>query len=682
MKTRKSTMRKTRLVPVGMVPLVNGEAAPCGTAMLASNVREQELALQVTGQPVVAGTIGVGERLLLVHGDHRVTSLDGTLRVDGVAVATVGALIVGAHAIGGLIVVVTRGGLVYLSQRDGGAWTVLDWTAACPRLSLTAACQTSSAEVAGITFDTPYSQWQAPLASTYVASLTALMRASWDSLTGAAVAQGRHCGPMLVRWAVRLHDDSYLWMSAPVRVGDETLANADRITANVTTSSNGFTGTQATVMQMIHYGLTIGVEQGIAADWLPLVKSIDVLATREASLLASGRVLDYRCYRRTTGPREYVLEMGLARRSAAEVASQLASSPWTLIATAPAAATMTGADFVAPIEALTLTNAQCASTATMATLTDVTCSADAAGRLYCCTAGGDIVVSVPGNALVEAHRRAVLGTVPLALAVVTRALYAGGFGRYAVYVFTDDGIYAVPHGATGQLGEARLVDRTVIAGVSPVEAGSDVWLVSRHGHLCRLSGSRLEVCQRDVDYRSLAWCNAWQELWMLPSSGDPVVRMASGRMSRRTVAISQLYSDPRHALAVSPSGQVLDLEREQEAVLAVSWHSHPVPLDELLGASLKRVVWHLSAAGAALTLKVMGQRGIMTGDSVMSETVVNGDVDQPLAAPAIAARARTVRLEVDGAMASGSLLLPTLLYTADSGYCGVNSYNRFNKDKP
>ena len=656
-------MKQTRIVPGGMVPLANGEAAPCGEAVLAHNVREQEHSLQVTGVPVAAGSIGAGERLLLITGPHCVTCNGGVVRVDGTTVLTVTDDIVGAHAIGSLVVIVTRGGLKYLS-RNGGSWAVLDPADAMPQLTLTPSYTTSSADIAAVTFAEPYSQWRAPLADTDTAALAALLRTAWDSLTSAAVAMGRHCSPMLVRWAVRLWDDSLLWMSDAVRVGDVTLANADRISAQVISTNSGFTGTEATVLPMTHYSLDIGIARGIGADWLPLVKSIDVYTTNEARLLAAGRTLDYRCITRTTGPREYVLEMGLARRSAAEIASELASSPWQLVATAPATAVMTGADFVAPTEPQTLTNTQCSAVRALTSLTDVTCSAAAAGLLYCCTASGDIVVSVPGNALVEANRRTVLGTMPLAMAVVTRALYSGGFGRYAVYVFTDDGIYAVPHGVNGALGEARLVERTVIAAdVPPVEAGSDVWLVSRHGHLCRLTGSRLEVCQRDVDYRALAWCNAWQELWMLPADGFPVVRMASGRASVRTVEASQLYSDPRHAVAVTAAGRVLDLEQEVPAVVPVRWHSHPVALDPLLGNALKRVVWHVSSPQAELTLKVMGQRGIMAGDSDLSVMTVSGATDHPLATPVVEARARTVRLTLDGTALTGSLLLPVLIYT-------------------
>ena len=661
MKTHK-LMKETRVKPVGMVPLTNVEAAQCGMAAVARNLRERDDAMQVTGTPAAVGAIDGADRLLLIDGDHLITCRGGEVKVDGVTVATLGDAIVGAHAVGQLLVVVTRGGLAYLSRHEG-SWVQLDPGDAVPQLTLRAQCATSRADIPAYTFAGTYREWRAPLADVDTSALRDILRGAWNVLTADAASMGHHVAPMLVRWAVRLLDDSYLWMSAPVRVGDETLANAERITATVNSSSSAFTGTQATVMPMVHYSLDIGVSGGIAAAWLPLVKSVDVLATSEARLLAAGGALDYRCFTRMAGQREYLLEMGLARRGAADIAAQLAASPWQLVATAPAAAVMTGADFVAPLEPLTMTNVQCGAVGAMTSLADVVCSTTAGGRLYCCTGSGDVVVSLPGNALVEAHRRSVLGTVPLAMAVVTRPLYSGGFGRYPVYVFTDDGIYAVPQGTTGRLGEARLVDRTVIAaGVRPVEAGRDVWLVSRHGQLCRLAGSQLMVVQRDGAYTALAWCDAFQELWLLPPGGFPVVMMASGRMSERTVAVGQLYSDPRHAVAVSAAGQVMDLEREQEAMMPVAWHSHPIALEPLMGRVVKRMVWHLSGGPVDITLRVTGQRGIMSGDSDVSLMTVTGGVNQPLATPVMAVPCRTVRLLLDGEARSGTLLLPALLY--------------------
>lgn len=655
----KKQMRKTRVEPRAMMPLTNVEAAPAGTAQRAQNLRECEQSLQVTGHPVNVGTIAAGDRLLTMSGGHVVTAHGQLIRIDGSTVITVGSEVVGAHAVGDMIVIVTRDGLVYLAQQ-GGNWTVMNPADAVPQLAFTVNTSTARADIAAYSFAEPYSQWQAPLADVDTTALAALLRTAWNHLNADARANGRYTAPMLVRWAVRLTDDTYLWMSDPVRVGDATLSNGERISALVNSSGNGFTGTQATAMTLTHYGLDIAVAQGIAPEWQAMVKSIDVFATSEAQLLNASQALDYRCLTRTTGQREYVLEMGLSRRSADAVAQQLSTSSWRLIATADSA----GGNFAAPVVPMTLTPVQCNALATPLQAIGVVCSTVAGGRLYLCTRGGDVVVSAPGNALIEAHRRSVLGVEPLAIAVVTKPLYSGGFGRYPVYVFSDDGIFAIPQSATGRLGEARLVDRTVIAAdVPPVEAGRDVWLMSRHGHLCRLSGSQLAVCRRNAGYRGMAWCNAYHELWLLPPSGYPEVMMESGSTSVRTVAASQLYSDPRHALAVTASGELLDLENEGAAAMPVAWRSHPVAVDHLMAQPVKRVVWHMSGDDVSLTLRVTGQRGIMAREVEVSRMTVTGAVNTPLASPTLAMHVRTLCLEVAGEALTGALLMPCLIYT-------------------
>lgn len=658
---KNTTMRELRVIPRGNVPHANGEAAGPGEATVTLNLREQEQSLQVTGEPVEVATIGTGERLLTMHDGEPVTCRDdGTVLIGGQVVIQVACPVVGAHAIGKLLVIVTRDGLTYLLP-DGDGWMALDPADAVPQLTFAEETAVNRADINAVTFAEPYSQWRAPLSEVDRTTLAGLLRTAWNALESDARAQGRHTAPMLVRWAVRLHDDSYLWMSDAVRVGDVTLENADRISALVDSSNSGFTGTQPTALSMKHYSLAIGMTRAIATAWQPLVKSIDVFATSEAQLLNASRELDYRCLTRTSGEREYILEMGLSRRGGDAIAWELAGSPWRLIATAVSTSQPGNATFAVPVQAMKLTASQCVMLATPMTVSDVVCSTAAGGRLYCCTAGGDVVVSGPGNALVEAHRCSVLASTILAMAVVTRPLYSGGFGRYPVYVFTDDGIYAIPQRASGTLGEARLVDRTVIAAtVKPVEAGGDIWLLSRHGHLCRLSGSRLTVAYRDMDCRAMAWCNVHDELWILPSTGAPVVVMPSGAMSVRSVAVTQLYSDARHALAVTATGAVLDLEQEQHGTMDVEWHSHPIALHPLMGKPIKRVVWHVVSDNADLTLRVNGQRGIMAQDRELSHTVVNGAVDQPLASPVVTAPARTISLHLTGTASTGTLLLPFL----------------------
>ena len=658
-------MKAISIVPAGMTTPANGEADRSGTASQARNVRQREQSLQVTGQPVAMGSIAAGDRLLLVSGDNCVTCQGQVVKMNGDAVATVAGHIVGAHAIGGLIAVVTEDGLTVLTQHEG-QWTVLDGAAAVPRLSIGVNTVTAHADIAPYTFVEPYSQWHAPLADADSNALAAMLRSAWRALTDDAVAEGLHAAPMLVRWAVRLHDGTYLWISEPVRVGDVTLANANRIVAQVTADSNGLTGTQQATMTQQRYSLDITVEQGIAAQWLPLVAAIDVFATDEAQLLTAARSLDYRCLTRTIAPREYILEMGLSRRSADAIANQLASSPWHLVATAPVSGQTAEFTFGAPLEPLTLTNAQCAVIGTMSRLDGVVASTSAGGRLYCCTRSGDVVVSQPGNALVEAHHRRVQGATPLALAVVTRPLYSGGFGRYPVYVFTDDGIYAIQQTVAGTLGEARLVDRTIIdATVMPVEGRNAVYLMSRHGCLCRLEGSRLEVCLRDVAATALAWSEPHGEMWMLREQALPLVLMTGGTLSERTVDAVNLYSDPRHALALRADGTLLDLERETAAVMPVAWQSHPVTVDGLLSGRVGRVVWRLKGHGD-LSLKVVGQRGIMAQDRDVSLITVAGDIGQPLASAPMLVPVRTVRLSVEGSATTGTLLLPTTLYLVQS----------------
>ena len=152
---KKEKMRELRVIARGMVPLANGEAAQCGEALLAQNVREQESSLQVTGQPAVTGTIAVGERLLLLADEHKVTCRGRSVKLDGVPVVTVGGNIVGAHALGDLIVIVADTGLTYLKQHEG-AWRVLNPADAVPQLSIGTDEAIVSTAIDAYTFAEPY----------------------------------------------------------------------------------------------------------------------------------------------------------------------------------------------------------------------------------------------------------------------------------------------------------------------------------------------------------------------------------------------------------------------------------------------------------------------------------------------------------------------------------------------
>ena len=197
---KKQLMKEIRIIPQGMAALANGEAARCGTAVLAQNVRERESSLQVTGAPLTVGHIEAGSRLLVIHDDHYVTSNGQDVKIDGERVVTVQSTIVGAHVIGDVIVIVTNGGLVYLGQRDG-QWVVLDPQAAIPMLTFTANVASVSSDISAYTFASPYSQWRAPLSGVDATTLEGQLRTAWNAMNNDCRAEGRHTAPMLMRWA-------------------------------------------------------------------------------------------------------------------------------------------------------------------------------------------------------------------------------------------------------------------------------------------------------------------------------------------------------------------------------------------------------------------------------------------------------------------------------------------------
>lgn len=156
---KNKTMNMLQVRPRGVVPHANGEAARAGEAVRTVNLREQEQSLQVTGLPQPVAAIGVDERLLTMHDGYIVTCRNnGTLLIDGQQVTQLDSGIVGAHAIGELMVIVTRDALSYLLP-DGDGWLVLDPADAVPQLSFSVNTAVSRAEISSVTFSEPYSQW-------------------------------------------------------------------------------------------------------------------------------------------------------------------------------------------------------------------------------------------------------------------------------------------------------------------------------------------------------------------------------------------------------------------------------------------------------------------------------------------------------------------------------------------
>lgn len=283
-------------------------------------------------------------------------------------------------------------------------------------------------------------------------------------------------------------------------------------------------------------------------------------------------------------------------------------------------------------------------------------------------AQGVVTVSHVGNPLARQWRAEVSGCRILALGAACRPIYSGGFGRYPIYVFTTQGIMALPQSTSGTWGEPRLITETVLAdGAKPVAGGDALWFVSQHSMLCRLSGSTaVRVLGAVAPATQLAWNDRERELWLAQSDAAVQVVMPSGRTYSRDIAIGSLYSDATHALAVTADGTLLDLTHELPAVKDVSFLSHPFELDPAM--RLKRISWHIfnepAEPASAMELTLRGERGASCHGYIISQVRATGVVAASLSRPIIAPPTRTLRLQVEATIATGTLFLPTVIVNA------------------
>ena len=280
---------------------------------------------------------------------------------------------------------------------------------------------------------------------------------------------------------------------------------------------------------------------------------------------------------------------------------------------------------------------------------------------------GMVAVSAVGNPFVTQWRAEVSGCRILALGAACRPIYSGGFGRYPIYVFTTQGIMALPQSTTGSWGEPRLITEVVLAGgAKPVSGGDALWFVSQHGFLCSISGSTLKRILHEVTAETqLAWNDRERELWIASGDGGVVVLMSSGRTYSRDINVASLYSDPQHAFAVTADGTLLDLSHEVPAVKNVSFLSHPFEIYPTKRPS--RITWNLfttmtTPSTANVTLTLRGERGGSCHGYIINQVRVNGVVAAPLSRPLIATPIRTLRLALDGSLPSNTLLLPTHIH--------------------
>lgn len=808
----KKTTEDLRIIHRGVVQLHNGESAKPGEAATVINMREREDAFEVVGNPIQLAQLTPGDRVLVVDDDRTLVLRGNNVMWNGNVVFTSSATVITAHKVGTLLVVVTSAGNEVFRRTLSG-YEHLDPASAIPQLHITAVEQSSvSTTIGSFEFNTPYSTWQAPLASADVDALARLVGNAVSIMRRNASSQGRFTGVLLARYVVRLWDDSYLWMSQPVMVGHTTISSSYRSTTNVTISNNKFTGTEAFDLSMSSYRLGITMASGIPSEWRHLVKAIDVLVSTEAGIVDLNSGLDYRCVVSTSsGTRRYLLEVGPKPRSASAIMQTVLNGDWHVAASTSA---LDGSGFIAVNTALSsqqviaglrcdviaaqllaskrVGREECAQVIQNSALNPVTkVSMQHNGRLYqapealtlenpwhvlpwldgsltagavtatvqvtLSTSDGDIVVtksglcncsaaalnpmvsfpdtrathiaiavgnkvwesdlaplegtgmaayinpalhtntmttgtlpgasnshatlaangivlvSAVGNPFVTQWQASVSGSRILALGAACRPIYSGGFGRYPIYIFTTQGIMALPQSTSGKYGESRLITEVVLAHNStPVSGGDALWFVSQYGILCSISGSTLKrwlniPTESSELVSQMAWNDRERELWIAGDDGAVQILMPSGRTYLRNINVVSLYSDAEHALAVTDDGALLDLTTEQAAMQQVSYLSQPFELDSHMLKKVKKIVWNIftkSEHGTpTMTLTLRGERGGSCHGYIINQVQATGIVAAQLARPIIFMSSRILRLQVEATTSTGTLLQPTIITT-------------------
>ena len=287
---------------------------------------------------------------------------------------------------------------------------------------------------------------------------------------------------------------------------------------------------------------------------------------------------------------------------------------------------------------------------------------------------GNVYVSKVANPLVRQWSTEVCGGDILAMAPACRPIYSGGFGRYPIYLFTSQGIMALPQRANGDFAEPRLISSQVIdSEILPVMGDDKIWFVSYFNSLCVLSGSKVTMVLENVNNVSqVAWNNAERELWIADYDGNVVVLMPSLNFYRRDILLGCLYSDSSHALAIRADGSLVNLSVEVPTMKHVYYLSQPFSVKPLMQRQPVKIAWNIftsvpSQNGSvlsnesfnSLTLTLRGERASSCHGYLISRVKATGIIAAPLTRKILHIPSRSIRLEIDAFLSTGTIALPT-----------------------
>lgn len=317
-----------------------GEDAEAGACERVVNMRSVGSVLQPVGKFLSISTLTADERLLACHRTadgvnmiilkNRKLILHGAMRdgaycTIGVEIGTLASDALCAETLCEFVVIGCTAGDVYLHY-ENGSYVMLRQDDLKPVLSV------ASSLVDAVTVSVPqyqlvggYSRWQLPLEADDVANISASMRAAYSEIASVAKSCSAYIQPVLVRYAVRLFDDSYAWISEPVLLGSGVQCCSE-YRAEVESNGSSYTTVGGFQISADIFTITVNVVGGIAKAWDNLIKSIDILVSEESSPLLVGQNVTCRCETSTVGTRKSFLMMQFKSRNVKDVVRSVVES--------------------------------------------------------------------------------------------------------------------------------------------------------------------------------------------------------------------------------------------------------------------------------------------------------------------------------------------------------------------
>lgn len=737
-------MKNTKIVPCGMARRYNEESGAWGECVELVNMRERNESLEVVGRWNELADVASGERILLadrradaeyyfsakgikvnIHGMLK----NGTYSVMNKTVCVTQGDVLWLKSIGDFVVIGTSAGNKYL-RFNGGEYAELLRDELEPIIVFKAVnvCAITQ-KVAGRDFAKAYSRW-VTLDEKDRLVLQEDVTSAYSALLATAKAKGGYVQPVAVRCAVRLCDDSYAWISAPVIVG--VGLQAQSMTSALLNTAMSAYGESVMTVNMYNIGATI--VKSPSAAWQPLIKSIDVLVSDELVPCVTGQI-SCRCESSTP---EHFISYGLQQRERAvalaevvnpdkwqvtgrftdvgalpdsaiilrsalyshsvtrnEVKSNVEDIAWNVSASAAEvlngrlcmgghrklmrnpwqSALYWGGSTVAQacevvvkvklrtrngevvkINSEKYDRTPVALNALIAfpdaraehleikmrsggkisqwqgNLTGVDeqgiayfVSSDTAENTFAAGISFSVesdsvfqddnlprlTISREGNPLVTGEWRMVGQGEIMGVVSAAKPIFSGVFGRYPLYVFSVDGVYAVAYKASGDYKDAQLISHRILGRQLALTAsGEDVYFVSLQGELCCLSGKDVKVLDKTENVAQLQWVNAFGELLVRREDDSVEVYMPGGRRYRRDARLAHVFGDVHTALGQNSAGRLVNLNDETLQWLIVALETYPMALnDGALIAPMQFTANQVGSFAENAEIKLLGSDG-------------------------------------------------------------------------